>query len=317
MCCLWTAKQIGIGSELGFSILDYSASIQNPQIVNLTNNDGISSNIINKILFNKDTFYLATNKGISIVPAKVKSVNYNIPVYLIDLYINDKRYPINSTYKLAKNQNSIRLQLGGVELQGHFKQFEYSVDEGNQWTAIKGNMLNLELESGTHKLLIRALDINNNKCTKPLILFFDIAIPYWKAWWFLLLSGILIVVTSLYAYQRYTKRKHKQKINEFLIKQQIDDFEIQALKAQINPHFVFNCLNSIKALIYEEKLEDADLYLNTFGSLLRTTLNYSSTEKISLKAEVDYIDNYLQLEKLRFNNKFNYEITVGEDLNQN
>jgi LytS/YehU family sensor histidine kinase len=89
---------------------------------------------------------------------------------------------------------------------------------------------------------------------------------------------------------------------------------MQALKAQINPHFVFNCLNSIKGFIYERDFKQADKYLDKFSELLRSTLDNSSSSIIPLKDEINYLDNYLQLEKLRFDDRFEYAITIDDHI---
>jgi len=82
------------------------------------------------------------------------------------------------------------------------------------------------------------------------------------------------------------------------------------LKAQINPHFIFNCLNSIKGFIYDKDYKQADKYLDRFAELMRSTIDNSDASIISLKDEMHYLDNYLQLEKLRFEDKFEYRINI-------
>ena len=93
-----------------------------------------------------------------------------------------------------------------------------------------------------------------------------------------------------------------------LTEKKIAELEMQALKAQINPHFVFNCLNSIKGFIYERDYAQADKYLDKFSELLRSTMDNAEAAIISLDEEIKYLDTYLQLEKLRFDEKFTYEI---------
>lgn len=84
----------------------------------------------------------------------------------------------------------------------------------------------------------------------------------------------------------------------------------------MNPHFIFNSLNSIQSFILDLDVEGANKYLATFASLIRQTLDNSSSPLISLSSELKYLDTYLQLEKLRFKDKFNYTIQTGEDINQ-
>jgi LytS/YehU family sensor histidine kinase len=89
---------------------------------------------------------------------------------------------------------------------------------------------------------------------------------------------------------------------------------MQALKAQINPHFVFNCLNSIKGFIYDQNYRQADKYLDKFSELLRSTMDNADAAIISLEEEIKYLDTYLQLEKLRFGEKFDYAIQAASDI---
>ena len=101
-----------------------------------------------------------------------------------------------------------------------------------------------------------------------------------------------------------------------LNEQLLVELEMQALKAQINPHFVFNCLNAIKELIFKRELEKAEFYLRKFSALLRETLNYSRRQRISLKEELEYIQDFLLMEKFRFGKRFEFEINVHEDVSQ-
>jgi LytS/YehU family sensor histidine kinase len=94
------------------------------------------------------------------------------------------------------------------------------------------------------------------------------------------------------------------------------ELEMQALKAQINPHFVFNCLNSIKGFIYDKNYGQADKYLDKFSELLRSTMDNADAAIISLEEEIKYLDTYLQLEKLRFGDKFDYEINAETVINK-
>ena len=99
-----------------------------------------------------------------------------------------------------------------------------------------------------------------------------------------------------------------------MTEKKIAELEMQALKAQINPHFVFNCLNSIKGFIYDKNYEQADKYLDKFSELLRSTMDNADASIISLEEEIKYLDTYLQLEKLRFGDKFNYTIEANENV---
>jgi LytS/YehU family sensor histidine kinase len=88
--------------------------------------------------------------------------------------------------------------------------------------------------------------------------------------------------------------------------------EIMALKAQMNPHFIFNCLSSIQHYILRADTKNANLYLHKFSMLIRNILEFSSASDISLKEELKLLDGYLELEKLRMGDRMQYHISMGE-----
>ncbi|NNF36748.1 MAG: histidine kinase [Saprospiraceae bacterium] len=92
------------------------------------------------------------------------------------------------------------------------------------------------------------------------------------------------------------------------------ELESESLRAQMNPHFIFNSLNSIKSYIIKSKKEEAADYLTTFSKLMRAVLNNSKQKEISLKHELEALSLYLQIEQLRLNHKFDYEINVSDDI---
>lgn len=92
------------------------------------------------------------------------------------------------------------------------------------------------------------------------------------------------------------------------------EMEAKALRAQMNPHFIFNCLNSIKSLIQEQQTEKGITYLTTFSKLIRTLFNNADKKEITLYDEIETCKFYLQLESMRFNDKFSYNITVDENV---
>ena len=91
--------------------------------------------------------------------------------------------------------------------------------------------------------------------------------------------------------------------------------KMQALKAQMNPHFIFNSLNSIQSIVNNGEVELANEYIVQFSTLIRQSLNYSNIDYITVRDEVDFLHNYIQLEQLRFENIFDYSIVVSDDIN--
>ena len=101
---------------------------------------------------------------------------------------------------------------------------------------------------------------------------------------------------------------------ELALQKQVTELEKKALQAQMNPHFIFNCLTSIQKLIMENDAVNAVRYLTRFSKLVRGTLNASVAGEVSLQEEIDMLTNYLDLEKLRFKEAFDYDIQADPSL---
>ena len=125
-----------------------------------------------------------------------------------------------------------------------------------------------------------------------------------KLW--LLLFGILLLSFLGIGFLIYNRNQVKTRLT---LQKELAEYEQKALHLQMNPHFVFNCLGSISSFIVNNSTEEAVTYLAKFSKLMRLTLEYSKESLIPVDKEIESLENYLQLEQLRFNHKFNYTIT--------
>ncbi len=318
--CVVSAKsgQIWLGTVAGISKINYQLQENkiNYSIQNLTVNDGLCSNVFNEILYQNDTIYAATANGISVIPTNISVSKFNIPVHLISVTINQRDTNIATNYNLNYNQQNIELQFAGIELGGHFKTLQYIINNNADWITLTENVLALQLSNGKHHIQVRAIDVNGNISNKILTIVFKIATPFYKALWFWLLCFASIFGIAFYFIQKRNKQNHQQKLDALENKQRLAQIEMQAIKAQINPHFIFNCLNSIKSLNYQERYAEADSYTDKFSILLRNVLDFSSQQTISLEQELDYIKNYVELEQLRFGEKLQFELSIDSIINQ-
>ena len=126
-----------------------------------------------------------------------------------------------------------------------------------------------------------------------------------------ILLTIWVIIYFFYQYQKRNKKQEQEKAN---LKLQAAELEARALRAQMNPHFIFNCMNSIKSLIQQHEEEKSVSYLTTFSKLIRTLFNNADKKEISLYDEIETCKLYLQLEAMRFDTKFSYAVKVDENL---
>jgi tetratricopeptide (TPR) repeat protein len=129
----------------------------------------------------------------------------------------------------------------------------------------------------------------------------------------LLAVSIIFTIRQRFSNQNLVAEKNKQ-ISDALFQHQMSELEMKALRAQINPHFFFNCMNSINRLILEEDIENASRYLTKFSIMVRLILEHSETSQISLKDELMMLKSYIQLEELRFKEKINFSISIDDGI---
>ncbi len=138
--------------------------------------------------------------------------------------------------------------------------------------------------------------------------------PFWQTWWFWTsatagISLFTFLVSSIRA--RVIRKQEREKVKH---EKELLELEAKALRAQMNPHFIFNCMNSIKSLIQQHEEEKAVTYLTTFSKLIRTLFNNADKKEISLYDEIETCKLYLQLEAMRFDTKFSYSVNVDENI---
>lgn len=136
---------------------------------------------------------------------------------------------------------------------------------------------------------------------------FEIAVPIYFRWWFIAIIVLLFlgIVYAIYIYQLKMQQKKSDQINE------LNASKLTAIQSQMNPHFIFNSLNSIQDLILKGDVEHSYSYITTFSNLVRRTLNYSEKDFIDFEQEIKLLELYLSLEKLRFKKDFNYTVLLN------
>ncbi len=158
--------------------------------------------------------------------------------------------------------------------------------------------------------------VKNSQCTeiKPIVV--RILSPFWQKSWFQWSSAAaLVLVLSLFFWNRLNavKRKAKEKSARIRLERDIIDLEQKALRLQMNPHFIFNTLNSIQGLIARKDEKTARLYLSKFSRLMRQVLENSREDLISLQEEMNALKNFLELEQFTNDGVFDYEFDLQLD----
>jgi ligand-binding sensor domain-containing protein len=143
---------------------------------------------------------------------------------------------------------------------------------------------------------------------------FRISAPFYLTWWFILLTSVILfsVIYSIFLFRIYNIKKKQRK--DFERKVEMSKIELKALRSQMNPHFVFNSLNAIQHYIFNTKSDEAIKYLNKFARLVRIILNNSDKPTVTVGEDIEALRLYLELEQMRFEEKFDYELIIEESV---
>lgn len=170
------------------------------------------------------------------------------------------------------------------------------------------------LSDGNYRFVAKVCN-NDGQWSDPVSLYsFTITPPFWKTWWFLTTAIALILLLMWWRYRVKLTSVHAIAMKEAEFQKKVSALELKALRAQMNPHFVFNALNSIQKFILEKDHLTAAQYLTKFSRLIRLILEQSDQHLIGLDKELELLQHYLEIEAMRFDKKFEWKINVAPDI---
>ena len=237
------------------------------------------------------------------------------------ILIEKSNFALNqSNYKLPYDK-SLVFQidvLSNIYDKGSTELFYKLVNTSKEWIRIQPNKKKYELRLerlpyGQNTIQLKA--ISKGYLTSDIMsVNFNVSTPFWFKWWFDVLVFLVISFTVFILIKiRWNQIKKKNEKELYLKRLEIQSLnsKLEALQSQMNPHFIFNSLNSIQTLVLKGEVESSYEYINKFADLMRQTLSFSENQLTPFHGEVDLLNNYLLLEKLRFREDFNYKIKTN------
>ena len=314
---MWVATRNGL-NKITFqdNELKYSYTIESFNKIH-----GIANNEINDIYVDDSLAYIATKKGLNIIDYTIIKKNSTPPpIYIKNIKIQDKDTIIKNHYVLPYDKNSIRIEFVGLMYKNNEnKRYKYKfnqVAKKTNWIETNENNVNLSfLPSGKYTFNVLAINEDNTESIEPASISFTITPPYWKTWWFITAISFLTFSMFYIIYKIRINEINKRNNLEKKLLKEVNKFRQKALSQQMNPHFIFNTLNSIQYYIYNNDIDSSIQYLSKFSKLMRLILENSQYDTIPIQDELDTMDLYLQLEALRIDENFEFEIIVNNQVN--
>ncbi len=278
--------------------------------------DGINTKEVSAIEVCNPFIYLCTVRGLFYIPVTSVGINNIRPKIKITSVICDGNNRTNDSVILLKyNNKDIVVNFSSVLLRsrGRFRYLYRIAGLENNWTAQDGAINSVRLNhlpAGKFVFEVKSVNEDGIPSENTARAIIEVAEPIWQQWWFYTLITLLAsTVVALAFIQRIRNLKKKSEILN-----QITSSQLTALKAQMNPHFMYNTLNSIQDLVLQKDIKSTNYYLSRYSSLMRKILDTSEHNEIELIEEVEILNLYLELEQLRFGNDFKYHITLSDEI---
>jgi ligand-binding sensor domain-containing protein len=261
---------------------------------------------------NESTVYFGTkNQGILRVEFKdIMDRPLSSPRLVITtLKINDQVITTaDSIFELKYNEGFIQISYIGISYKNQKVRYRYRMKELNDnWSYTNEVYIQYTtLPPGKYQFEIQA-QLEDQPWSASKTLLFEVSPPYWKTWYFILGSILLIIFIGyeLITYRFRIIKREKDLIIDRLMAEQ------RALRAQMDPHFVFNIVASAQYLILKNENEKANQFLDLFSKLMRSILDQSNQNYQPIKTELKFLEDYIQLECFRLENKFGYRIEAS------
>jgi len=240
----------------------------------------------------------------------IKAIRVNGVDISSDLDVN---YLSNISAPLGKNVIDIRFQ--GLAYPDDSRLiYSYRLSEEEDWIDIGQNKLVTlpALSPGDYTFEVKAGSPSSIAPIRQL--FIHIPTPYYLQAWFIGVAILLLIIAIYLTYKYRINSIRSQEEAKTEVNKRMAELELKALRSQINPHFMFNSLNSIKDFILQANTEKAAEYLSDFAHLIRRILQHSREKVISLKDELETLVLYVDLEQLRFENAFEFNCIVDDDI---
>jgi len=276
-----------------------------------TQKDGLNTNLINDVVIINDTIITSSNNGICSIPIKQKNTNFLLDLYFEKTTYNHKKIK-EREISYSKN-NSLNFTISSINFD-EFDKLNYAyklMPIQKKWENTNSrNIVFNNLKPNKYNLIIKK---NGIKKTYSFAI-----LPLWHQTIFaktILTILILALITGIVLLLR--KRELIKKIKKINEQRKIAEFELHALRSQMNPHFVFNSLNAIQYYITKNDIDLSEKYLVKFSRLIRMFFDFSRKKEIKLQEEINLLKGYLEIEKMRFGKNFNFDFYIDGSLDLN
>lgn len=329
--CMIDSNRLFVGGLRGIGIIDLKQFYRNDSVVirYFNRDNGFFGNECqqNGVTLDKDgkIWFVTTNSLVGLDPDKIPVSSESPIVYVSKVSVTDKdmhEVSIISTYlssgmlELDHHQVNLKFDFAGLCFRGpSFVKYRYMLtghDLGWSEPSVSTFAAYTNLGPGKYTFRVIACNDEGRWSEKPAEINIVINPAFWQTWWFLSLVSLFVISLISLSTLAVTRGLRRKKQRELVYQKTVAELQFKTLKNQLAPHFIFNSLNSIGSSIYQNDTRTAYDMLVKFSRLIRHTLTHADKTSRSLAEEIEFVKYYLEIEKIRFDDRFTFQITMDE-----
>ncbi|GHN01596.1 histidine kinase [Cytophagales bacterium WSM2-2] len=274
-------------------------------------------------------YLLGTESGLIKIPSiDIESdIARKLPILITAVKLlsdPDSTIDISRGVELPYNNSSIAISYASPSFTGETAKFIYNMEGSGheQWSrpSTANSVTFLNLLPGKYRFTVKPVNVGGEPSVTNASVEIIIYSAFWQTWWFRALAIVTFAGLLALTTRRQIANIRKESIfkqQRAMFAQKISEAEMMALRAQMNPHFIFNCMNIIDGLITDDRKEDAQNFLQKFSKLIRLVLENSQHQLVSIQQDLHALKLYIELEMVRSSHGFKYEIDLGKELLSN
>ncbi|MCB9196385.1 MAG: histidine kinase, partial [Flavobacteriales bacterium] len=305
---IYEKEQLYLATNRGIAILD----LDQDQLIWFNLLSGLVSNNVQDIIASDSNIWVATTKGLQVIP--LNRIIQDLPLAKIYLKENSR---IDTLKEINFNEAIILYPEACIYSSNGQFEYAYRLNKSD-WIKLPSNIEQIEIQnipSGNYEIELKVIDHLGRDSENIIKIKGYVNPPFWQKWWF---AGVIVILFLLIVWFIFRRRvqilrlKQLKEIERIQLENELRLSRETALKSQMNPHFVFNVMNTIKAYIYKNDKQTASEYLNKFSGLLRNFLSMSGKPMISLADEFKMLDQYISMEAMMLGDDFSYQLHIDE-----
>lgn len=303
-----------LATDKGIFRIDLDETLNPGEILHYTSIDGLPSNQVSSVMARNDTIFANTLKGFTVLPPENHPIDNPSKVWITKAQSGDTLIHFPKHIKIRPPFNHIGIELSAIAYGASQHEYAFRIKElDTNWSTSENPQINISyLQPGSY--LFEARGGGKGQKQAKTQLHIQVLPLFWQTQWFKVVSLLFVLVTAwagIYAWAKSYKRRIHAKAKE---RRRMAELELEAIKAQINPHFISNCLNSIQYFHLKNEHAKASEYLDLFAKLIHLTLKFSQESFVRFCEEKEYLDSYLRLEKMRFGKQMDYRIHIDHTI---